>query len=98
MIENALIKSYLQNVADSVDKIVYCSDSHNQELELWYERNGDDDIEQLCATPKRRLASNEYPLLDNVSALSSIEDRTRVKIRDKITSLEFTDPSLSKLS
>ena len=58
---------------------------------MWYERHGDDDIEQLCATPKRRLTSNEYPLLDNVSALSSIEDGTCVKIRDKIRSLEFTE-------
>ena len=91
VIENALIKSYLQNVTASVDKIAYCSDSHSQELELWYERHGDDEIEQLCATPKRRLATNEYPLLDNVSTLSSIEDGTCVKIRDKITSLEFTE-------
>ena len=91
VIENALIKSYLQNVTASVDKIAYCSDPHSQELELWYERHGDIEIEQLCATPKRRLATNEYPLLDNVSTLSSIEDGTCVKIRDKITSLEFTE-------
>ena len=90
MIENALITSYLQNVTASVDKIAYCSDSHSQELELWYERHGDDEIEQLCATPKRRLATNEYPLLDNVSTLSSIEDGTCVKIRDK--SLQSTMP------
>ena len=91
VVENTLIKSYLQNVTAFLDKIVYCSDSHSRELELWYERHGDDDIEQLCATPKRRLASNEYPLLDDVSALSSIQDGTFVKIRDNITSLQFTE-------
>lgn len=80
MIENALIKSYLQNVTASVDKIVYCHDPHSQELELWYERHGDNEIEHLCATPKRCLATNEYPLLDNVSTLSSIEDGTCVKV------------------
>ena len=58
---------------------------------MWYEQHGDDGIEQLSATPKRRLATNEYPLLDHVSTLSSIEDGTCVKIRDKITSLEFTE-------
>ena len=89
MIENALIKSYLQNVTASVDNIVYCHDPHSQELELWYERHGDDEIEQLCATAKRRLVTNEYPLLDNVSTLSSIENGTCVKVRDKITSLEL---------
>ena len=65
--------------------------THSEELELWYERHGDIEIEQLCATPKCRLATNEYPLLDSVSTLSSIEDGTCVKIRDKITSLEFTE-------
>ena len=34
VIENALIKSYLQNVTASVDKIEYCNDPHGQELEF----------------------------------------------------------------
>lgn len=92
MIQNALIKSYQQNVTASVDKIMYChDDQHGQELEMWYERNGDDGVEQLSAAPKRRLATTDYPLLDDVSTLPSIEDGTCVKIRDKITSLEFTE-------
>ena len=91
MIENALIKSYQQNVTASVDKIMYCNDCHGQDLESWYERHGDDEIDQLPATPKRNLATTEYPLLDDVSMLSSIDNGTCVKIRDKITSLEYTE-------
>ena len=91
MIENVLIKSYQQNVTASVDKIVYCNDLHGQELEFWYERHGDDGIQQLSAAPKRRLSTSEYPLLDDVSSLSSIEDGSYVKIRDKIKSVEFTE-------
>lgn len=91
IIENALIKSYQQHITASIDKIEYCNDSCSQDLELWYQRNGDDEIEQLRATSKRHLKSGEYPLLDEISMLSSIEDGSCVKIRDYITSVEYSE-------
>ena len=91
IIQNALIKSYQQRVTASVDKIMYCNDPHGQDLELWYERHGDDGIDQLTVAPKHRLATSEYPVLDDVSKLSTIDNGTCVKIKDKITSLEFTE-------
>ena len=90
ILQNALIKSYKQNVTASVDKIMFSKDGQCVELEMWFERCGDEEIEQLTVGPKRKLPSSEYPLV-NVSALQTVDNGTTVKIESKIRSVEFAE-------
>ena len=73
IIENALIKSYWQNVTISVNKIMYADQSGADELEMWYERQENEQMDQLSATPKHQLGIGNYKML-NAAALPSINN------------------------
>ena len=90
ILQNALIKSYRQNVTASVDKIMYGNDDQCNELEMWYERHGDEGIENLTVATKHKLTSTNYPLID-VSALQIVHNGSCVNVHDKIESITFSE-------